>query len=155
MDLTDMVEPLEKGTKAPDFESVDQNGEKIRLSDFDGKVRVVYFYPRDNTPGCTKEACNFRDNYEEYEKKGIKVFGISVDSQKAHKNFSDKYELNFSLVVDNSKEISENYGVLGTSSAKRITYIIDKDGTVAHVYPKVNPQEHAAEVLQKIEDLGL
>lgn len=150
-----MVEPLEKGTTAPDFESVDQNGEKIRLSDFDGSVRVVYFYPRDNTPGCTKEACNFRDNYDMYEKKGIKVFGISVDSQKAHKNFSDKYELNFPLVVDNSKEISEKYGVLGASSAKRITYIIGKDGKIAHVYAKVSPKEHATEVMQKIEELGL
>lgn len=150
-----MVEPLEKGTTAPDFESVDQNGERIRLSDFDGKIRVVYFYPRDNTPGCTKEACNFRDNFDEYEKKGVKVFGISVDSQKAHKNFSDKYELNFPLVVDNSKEISEKYGVLGPSSAKRVTYIIGKDGKIAHVYAKVSPKEHAAEVLQKIEDLKL
>ncbi len=150
-----MVEPLEKGTKAPDFESVDQSGRKVKLSDYDGKVRVVYFYPRDNTPGCTKEACNFRDNYDEYEKKGIKVFGISVDSEKSHKNFADKYELNFTLVADNSKEISEKYGVLGVSSAKRVTYIIGKDGTIAHVYPKVSPKEHATEVLQKIEELGL
>lgn len=150
-----MVELLTTGTKAPDFKSVDQNGNSVKLSDYDGKVRVVYFYPRDNTPGCTKEACNFRDNYTRYEEKGIKVFGISVDSEKAHKNFSDKYDLNFTLVADNSKDISEKYGVLGISTAKRVTYIIDKNGTIVHVYPKVSPQEHATEVLQKIEDLGL
>lgn len=150
-----MVEPLEKGTMAPDFESVDQMGQKVKLSDFGGKVRVVYFYPRDNTPGCTTEACNFRDNYDEYEKRGIKVFGISVDSEKAHKNFSDKYDLPFTLVVDNSKDISSDYGVMGTSSAKRVTYIIDKEGKIAHVYPKVSPKEHATEVLKKIEELKL
>ncbi|AKA48096.1 alkyl hydroperoxide reductase [uncultured archaeon] len=150
-----MAEQLETGTKAPDFESVDQNGNPVKLSDYDGKVRVVYFYPRDNTPGCTKEACNFRDNYEEYEKNGIKVFGISVDSEKSHKNFADKYELNFTLVADKSKEISEKYGVLGVSSARRVTYLIDREGTIAHVYPKVSPKEHATEVLKKIEELGL
>ncbi len=150
-----MVEPLTIGEIAPDFESVDQMGKRIKLSDFDGKIRVVYFYPRDNTPGCTTEACNFRDNNEEYEKRGIKVFGISVDSEKAHKNFSDKYQLNFTLVVDNSKDISQKYGVLGPSSAKRITYIIGKDGKIAHVYPKVSPKEHATEVLKKISELNL
>lgn len=150
-----MAEPLEAGTAAPDFESVDQNGEKVRLSDYSGKVRVVYFYPRDNTPGCTTEACNFRDNNEEFEKLGIKVFGISVNSQKAHKGFADKYELNFPLVVDDSKEISKNYGVLGPSSAKRVTYIVDKEGKIAYVYPKVSPKEHAKQVLDKISELGL
>ncbi len=150
-----MVEPLATGTVAPDFESVDQMGQKVKLSDYSGKVRVVYFYPRDNTPGCTTEACNFRDNYEEYEKAGVKVFGISVDSEKAHKNFADKYQLNFTLVVDNSKEISSKYGVLGPSSAKRVTYIVDREGKIAHVYPKVSPKEHASEVLKKIRELGL
>lgn len=150
-----MVEPLAVGTKAPDFESVDQDGKRIKLSDFDGKIRVVYFYPRDNTPGCTTEACNFRDNFDSYEAKGIKVFGISVDSEKSHRNFADKYQLNFTLVVDNSKDISEKYGVLGPSSAKRVTYIIDREGNVAYVYPKVTPKEHATDVLKKIEELGL
>ena len=150
-----MVEPLNEGTVAPDFESVDQNGERVKFSDFNGKVRVVYFYPRDNTPGCTTEACNFRDNYPEYEKRGVKVFGISVDSEASHKKFADRYELNFTLVADKSKDIAEKYGVLGPSSAKRVTYIIDREGRIAHVYPKVSPKEHAAEVLRKIEELKL
>lgn len=150
-----MVEPLEVGSVAPDFESVDQNGQKIKFSDYNGKVRVVYFYPRDNTPGCTTEACNFRDNYSQYEDSGIKVFGVSVDSEASHKKFADKYELNFTLVADDSKDIAQKYGVLGVNSAKRVTYIVDREGKIAFVYPKVSPKEHATEVLSKISELNL
>lgn len=150
-----MTELLKVGQSAPDFTSVDQNGLEVKLSGFLGSPVVVYFYPRDNTPGCTTEACNFRDNYAEYEKAGVKVLGISVDSQKSHKNFSDKYQLNFTLVADNSKEIAEKYGVLGARSASRVTYLIDSEGKVAHVYPKVSPREHAVEVLSKLRELGL
>ena len=150
-----MVEPLKEGTIAPDFESADQNGDRIKLSDFNGQVRVVYFYPRDNTPGCTTEACNFRDNYQDYEKRGVKVFGISVDSEASHKKFADRYDLNFTLVADKSKEIAEKYGVLGPSSAKRVTYIVDKEGKIAYVYPKVSPKDHATDVLAKIEELKI
>lgn len=150
-----MAELLKVGQTAPDFSSVDQDGSEVKLSDFIGKPVVVYFYPKDNTPGCTTEACNFRDNYSEYEKAGVKVLGISVDSQKSHKNFVDKYQLNFTLVADDTKEIAEKYGVLGARSASRVTYLIDGSGKVVHVYPKVTPKEHAVEVLGKLRELGL
>lgn len=150
-----MVELLNIGAKAPDFESIDQNGTKVKLSDFKGQPVVVYFYPKDNTPGCTTEACNFRDNIEVFEKSGVKILGISVDSDRAHKKFADKYNLNFTLVADPSKDIARNYGVLGIATAKRVTYIVDKDGKIAHVYQKVTPREHAVEVFEKLKDLNL
>lgn len=150
-----MAELLNVGDSAPDFSSVDQDGAPVKLSDFRGSPVVLYFYPKDNTPGCTTEACNFRDNSDIYEKAGVKVLGVSVDSQKSHKNFVDKYELNFTLVVDDRKEISQSYGVLGARSASRVTYLIDKDGKIAHVYPKVSPKEHAVEVMKKLNELGL
>lgn len=150
-----MVELLTVGEMAPDFDSVDQNGNSVKLSSFRGKPVVLYFYPRDDTPGCTAEACNFRDNYSEYEKKGIKVLGVSVDSQNSHKKFEQKYELNFTLVADKSKQIAEHYGTLSGNSAKRVTYLIGPDGRVAHVYPKVSPREHAVEVLAKLKELDV
>lgn len=149
-----MAELLNVGESAPDFASVDQDGNDVKLSDFRGKPVVLYFYPRDDTPGCTAEACNFRDNYEEYEKAGVKVLGVSVDTQKSHKKFVDKYGLNFTLVADNSKEIAQKYGVLGTNSAKRVTYLIDREGKIMHVYPKVSPKEHAVEVMGKLKELN-
>ena len=149
------MELLKVGDTAPDFNSVDQNGKPVRLSDFKGKPVVVYFYPKDDTPGCTKEACNFRDNYAEYEKAGVKVLGISVDDPHSHKKFEEKYKLNFTLVADHEKKISENFGVLGDRNAKRVTYIIGKDGKIAHVYPKVSPDEHAVEVMQKLKELKM
>lgn len=150
-----MADLLKVGDIAPDFTSVDHDGEEIRLSSFKGKPVVVYFYPKDDTPGCTVEACNFRDNYDNYEKKGVKVLGVSVDSQKSHKKFVEKYGLNFTLVADDKKEIAKNYGVLGERNASRVTYIIDREGKVAHVYPKVSPKDHAVEVMGKLEDLKL
>ena len=150
-----MVELLEVGDAAPDFSSVDQEGQPVKLGDFRGKPVVLYFYPKDDTPGCTAEACNFRDNNELYEKAGVKVLGVSVDSQKSHKKFVDKYNLNFTLVADDGKAIAESYGVLGDRSAKRVTYLIGRDGKIAHVYPKVSPKEHAVEVMAKLKELGL
>ncbi|MEM3675576.1 MAG: thioredoxin-dependent thiol peroxidase [Thermoplasmataceae archaeon] len=150
-----MAELLKQGEVAPDFESEDQNGNKVRLSDYRGKPVVVYFYPKDDTPGCTAEACNFRDNYQEFEKRGIKVLGISVDSVNSHKKFVEKYNLNFTLVSDNSKNIAQKYGVLGERTANRVTYIVAPDGKIVHVYPKVSPKEHAVEVLNKMKELGL
>ena len=149
------MELLNVGDTAPDFSSVDQNGKPVRLSDFKGKPVVVYFYPKDDTPGCTKEACNFRDNYSEYEKAGVKVLGISVDDPNSHKKFEEKYSLNFTLVADHERKISENFGVLGDRNAKRVTYIIGKDGKIAHVYPKVSPDEHAVEVMKKLKELKM
>ena len=149
------MELLKVGDRAPDFESVDQNGNKVKLSSFRGKPVVVYFYPKDDTPGCTAEACNFRDNYSEYEKHGVKVLGVSVDGPNSHRKFVDKYNLNFTLVADDKKEISRMYGTLGERSASRVTYLIDRDGKIAHVYPKVSPKEHAVELLQKMKELKM
>jgi peroxiredoxin Q/BCP len=146
---------LKVGTLAPDFSSVDQMGREVKLSQYRGSPVVLYFYPRDDTPGCTTEACNFRDNSAEFDKRGVKVLGVSVDSPQSHKKFQEKYGLNFTLVADNSKEVSEKYGVLGGSTARRVTYIIDRDGKVAHVYSKVTPKDHATEVLSRMQELGI
>lgn len=146
---------LNVGDKAPDFESVDQNGKKVSLNSFKGKPVVLYFYPKDDTPGCTAEACNFRDNSSEYSKHGVVVLGVSVDSSSSHRKFADKFNLNFTLVADDSKKISKEYGTLGERSASRVTYLIDGNGKVAYVYPKVSPKEHALEVMQKLRELKL
>ncbi len=146
---------LNVGDKAPNFESVDQNGRKVSLDSLKGKPVVLYFYPKDDTPGCTVEACNFRDNYSEYSKHGVTVLGVSVDSSTSHKKFADKFNLNFTLVADDAKKISRDYGTLGERSASRVTYIIDGNGKIAYVYPKVSPKEHAMEVLHKMRELNL
>ncbi|WP_010916677.1 thioredoxin-dependent thiol peroxidase [Thermoplasma volcanium] len=149
------MELLKVGDQAPDFETVDQSGSKVRLSDFKGQPVVLYFYPKDNTPGCTTEACNFRDNFNSFKEAGIKVIGVSVDSPESHKRFAEKYQLNFTLASDKEKEICKKYGVLGLATAKRVTYIIDRDGKIVYVYPKVTPKDHAVEVMNKIKELGL
>ncbi len=143
------------GDYAPDFEAFDQNGKKIKVSERKGKVLVLYFYPKDFTPGCTAEACNFRDNFEEFTKRSIDVIGISVDSEGTHKKFADKLGLPFILVSDKNKEISRKYNVLGLTSAKRVTFIIDKDGKIAYIFEKVTPKEHAMEVINKINELKI
>lgn len=148
------METLNVGSEAPDFETIDQDGRKVKLSDFKDKVVVLYFYPKDNTPGCTMEAKNFRDNMEIFKEKGIKVFGVSVDSSESHKKFEEKLGLNFTLLSDKQKDIVKKYGVLGLATAKRVTYII-KDGKIVYVYPKVSPKEHATEVYNKIKELNL
>jgi peroxiredoxin Q/BCP len=148
------METLNIGDTAPDFETVDQDGTKVRLSDFKDEVVVLYFYPKDNTPGCTMEAKNFRDNIDMFKDKGIKVLGVSVDSSESHKKFQDKFNLNFTLLSDKQKDIVKKYGVMGLATAKRVTYII-KDGKIVYVYPKVSPKEHAKEVYDKIVELKL
>ncbi len=149
-----MENELKIGDVAPDFELPFGSG-KRRLSEYRGKVVVVYFYPKDDTPGCTTEACNFRDNFDDYKSKGIEVIGVSVDSESSHKKFAEKYDLPFVLTADTSKEISKKYNVLGIGTAKRVTFIINKEGKIAHIYPKVSPKEHANEVMGKIKELGL
>ncbi len=149
-----MENELKIGDVAPDFELPFGSG-KRRLSEYRGKVVVVYFYPKDDTPGCTTEACNFRDNFDDYKSKGIEVIGVSVDSESSHKKFVEKYDLPFVLAADTSKEISKKYNVLGIGTAKRVTFIINKEGKIAHIYPKVSPKEHANEVMGKIKELGL
>jgi len=149
------MELLNVGDMAPDFETVDQYGKTVKLSSYRGKPVVLYFYPKDNTPGCTTEACNFRDNFNSFKDSGVEVIGVSVDSPESHKKFADKYNLNFTLASDKSKEIVKKYGVMGLATAKRVTYIIDPDGKIAYVYPKVTPKDHALEVMNKLKDLGL
>jgi len=147
---------LKAGEPAIDFETVDQNGNKVRLSNFKGKTVVLYFYPKDNTPGCTAEACSFRDDIGELEAAGVKVLGVSTDDAESHKKFEKKHNLNFTLLADKTKEITLAYGVKGSfGTAKRVTYLIDKDGIIRHVWPKVHASGHSSEVLQKVKELGL
>lgn len=143
---------LKVGDKAPDFETVDQNGNPIKLSSFKGKKVVLYFYPADMTPGCTKEACSFRDDLGEIKRAGAVVIGISTQGLNSHKKFADKHNLNFSLGVDDKKVISKKYGVLKiTGFDARVTYIIDEKGKISHVFPKVNPEGHSQEILEVLK----
>ncbi len=151
-----MADLLSVGEKAPEFETTDQNGNKVTLGKFRGMPVVLYFYPKDDTPGCTTEACSFRDNHDIYRKHGVEVLGVSVDGEESHKKFVDKFNLNFTLLADSNKEIVIKYGVIQDNGhAKRVTYLIDQDGKIAHVYEKVTPKEHAETVLSKLRELGL
>ncbi len=146
---------LDVGTKAPKFTTIDQDGNKVSLADFKGRKVVMYFYPKDDTPGCTKEACAFRDGWSDFKKLGVAVLGVSVDDAKSHRKFADKYKLPFTLLADTDKKIVEAYGAWGEKSnygkkymgTFRITYVIDETGKIAAAYPKVKPEEHAAEIL--------
>jgi len=145
---------LEVGKKAHDFVANTQDG-KISLKQFRGKNVILYFYPKDNTPGCTKEACNFRDNLPLLEKSGAVVIGVSKDSVDSHKEFAEKYKLNFHLVADPDGEICKSYGAdkgFG-ASAKRMTFIINKQGKIAYVFPNVNPEHHSKEVLEFLKKM--
>jgi len=150
-----MVELLKEGSAVPKFDTVDQDGKSVSSHSILGKPTVIYFYPKDDTPGCTVEACEFRDEMEEYKKMGINVYGVSVDTMASHKKFQEKFKLNFPLLVDNEKHISESFGVLGERSAKRVTYLLDSKGTVIHVFPKVTPKGHTKEVLSKFKEKGV
>ena len=146
---------LKEGDKAPGFESTDQDGKKVKLSDFTGKKVVLYFYPKDDTPGCTAEACNLRDNYAQFTSKGYDILGVSSDSEKSHQKFIDKYELPFRLLADVDKSIHESYGTwveksmygrkyMGTA---RVTFIIDEKGVIEKIIEKVKTKEHTAQIL--------
>lgn len=141
---------LKVGDKAPDFKLQDANGKYYSLSDYYGKSPVVlYFYPKANTPGCTKQACGIRDDWSKFEKNGIKVFGVSVDSKKDIKKFVDEYGLNFPLLSDEDKKVCKSYGVLNILGfAKRVTFIIDKEGKIAHIINNVDVNTHAKEVFE-------
>ena len=147
---------LKEGDKAPDFSGKDQDGKKVKLSDYKGKRVVLYFYPKDDTPGCTKEACSFRDADQTFAKKGIKVFGVSTDDEKSHQKFISKFQLPFDLIADTDKKIVEKYGVWGEKSMYgkkymgtiRKTFLIDEAGKIAKIFDKVNVAEHADEVLK-------
>ena len=145
------------GDAAPDFEGPTSDGNRVGLKDFIGKKNVVlYFYPKDDTPGCTKEACSFRDNLQSLKRKEAEVVGVSLDSVESHKKFSEKYHLPFPLISDKEKRIANAYGVLketGTST-NRVTFLIDKKGRVAKVFQKVDVTKHIDEVMEALKELA-
>jgi thioredoxin-dependent peroxiredoxin len=141
---------LSVGTTAPAFTTTDDEGNSVSLSDFQGKIVVLYFYPKDDTPGCTKQAQSFRDNFDEYQDKDMVVLGVSMDDQASHQKFKEKYGLPFTLLVDSDGAITKAYDVDGGGYAKRVTYIIDGTGTIARVDDKVNTSTHASDVLASI-----
>jgi len=147
---------LEAGEKAPDFQVNDQDGNPVSLSDYKGKKVVLYFYPRDNTPGCTAEACNLRDNYQDLQNAGYEILGVSTDDEKSHQKFIEKQQLPFKLLADTDKEIHEKYGTwveksmygrkyMGTA---RKTFLIDGDGKIEKVIEKVKTKDHTSQILK-------
>ncbi len=152
---------LNVGDKAPDFTLLDQNNDTVSLSDYTGKWVLIYFYPKDDTPGCTAEACALRDNFPAFKKLGCVVLGISVDSAKSHEKFVKKYELPFTLLADDEKKVVNAYGVWGKKKfmgreymgTMRTSFLIDPKGVIAKVYEKVKPAEHADEVLADVKEL--
>ncbi|MFM2063867.1 MAG: hypothetical protein RLZZ507_3538 [Cyanobacteriota bacterium] len=139
--------PLAVGTDAPAFTAKDTNGNTVSLSDFAGKTVVLYFYPKDDTPGCTKQACSFRDAKDEYQNKDVVVLGVSADDEAAHKAFTAKYNLNFPLLADTDKALITAFDVDGGGYAKRVTYVIDPSGKIVHVDTAVSTATHASDVL--------
>jgi peroxiredoxin Q/BCP len=148
--------PLKAGDKAPDFSGKDQDGKQVSLSDYKGKKVILYFYPKDNTPGCTAQACNLRDNKDMLAKEGYEVLGVSTDDEASHKDFRAKYALPFSLIADTDKSINQKYGVwvekerdgkkfMGTA---RTTFIIDEKGTITQVIDKVETKDHANQIIK-------
>lgn len=150
---------LQQGDKAPAFTSKDQSGNTISLDQFKGQKVVLYFYPKDNTPGCTAEACDFRDNYQGLKAKGIEVLGVSVDDEKSHQKFIAKFSLPFTLLADTDQAIVNAYGVWGEKNMygkkymgiNRTTFIIDEKGTIAHIITKVDTKNPTAQVLDLIK----
>ena len=151
---------LTNGTLAPDFDLQDQHGNNHKLSDYRGKRVVLYFYPKDDTPGCSTEACSFRDNFIDYKTAGITVLGISKDTVKSHAKFADKFELPFTLLADPDHQVSEHYGVWGEKTfmgkksigINRTTFLIDEEGKLKEIMPKVNPKGHAEDVLKRFSE---
>ena len=149
---------LEKGQVAPEFDGVNQNGEIVKLSDYRGRKVVLYFYPKDNTPGCIAEACNLNDNYDELGKMGLDVIGVSADSIESHKKFADKFNLTFNLISDPEKVIINKYGVWGEKNLygkksmglKRTTFVINQYGVIEHVFKQVKTKAHTEQILKKI-----
>jgi peroxiredoxin Q/BCP len=138
---------LTVGMDAPAFTAKDTDGNTVSLSDFAGKTVVLYFYPKDDTPGCTKQAQSFRDNYAEYQGKEMVVLGVSMDDEASHKKFTEKYGLPFNLLADTDGAITKAYDVDGGGYAKRVTYVIDSNGKITHVDTSVNTSTHAQDIL--------
>jgi len=156
-----MATKLKIGDLAPDFALPDQKGEVRRLSDFRGRWVVLYFYPKDNTPGCTKEACGFRDLFPKFQRRKIVVIGISTDSVRSHEKFAEKYDLPFLLLADEEKAVVRAYGVWGqksfmgrtTMGTHRTSFLVDPEGHIAKIYERVRPETHAEEVFRDLEQL--
>lgn len=152
---------IQIGKKAPAFKLKDQNGKVHTLSQYAGKWIVLYFYPKDDTPGCTKEACMIRDNFPAFKKLGITVFGVSADDEKSHKKFESKYDLPFTLLADVGHVVAEKYGAWGKKKfmgreydgMHRVSFLIDPQGKIAKVYEKVKPETHAEELLVDLKEL--
>ena len=150
---------LAEGMKAPDFSGKDQSENAISLKDLQGRKVILYFYPKDNTPGCTTESCNLRDNYRELIKKGFEVIGVSADSEKSHQNFIDKYNLPFNLISDSGKEILKAYGAWGLKKLYgkeyegilRKTFIIDEQGVILKIINKVDTKNHTNQILDALK----
>ena len=146
---------LKKGDKAPDFKGTDQSGHILSKDDFAGHKLIIYFYPKDNTPGCTAQACNLRDNYDVLIKKGYKVLGVSADSEKSHQKFIEKHQLPFPLIADTEKEMLKAFGVWGPKKfmgrtfdgIHRTTFVIDENGIIEEVIEKVDTKDHTAQIL--------
>jgi peroxiredoxin Q/BCP len=143
---------VEEGKPAPDFELLTDEGERVKLSDFRGRPVVLYFYPRDDTPGCTKQACGIRDAYDAFRDRGAVVLGVSADTQSSHVKFKTKYELPFTLLADPERLTGDDYGVNreGSRTFERSTFVIDADGNVAKILRRVNPETHAKQVLEAL-----
>lgn len=147
---------LKEGDAAPDFTSRDANGDEVKLSDFRGQRVVLYFYPKDDTPGCTKQACSLRDGYAKLALNKIKVLGVSLDDEKSHRRFAEKYSLPFTLLADTDHAVADSYGVYGEKQfmgkkymgVSRKTFLIDGEGRIARILDKPNVEQHADEVLQ-------
>jgi peroxiredoxin Q/BCP len=151
---------IKEGSTAPAFKTKDANGETVSLKELRGQKVVLYFYPKDDTPGCTKEACSFRDAFSQYKKKGIAVLGVSPDSEASHQKFVTKYKLPFTLLADTDRSIAEAYGVWGEKKfmgrtymgVHRTTFLIDEKGKIKKIFEKVKPEDHANEVLKAFAD---
>jgi peroxiredoxin Q/BCP len=151
---------LKEGGKAPEFAAPDQDGNVVRLKDLRGKKVVLYFYPKDDTPGCTKEACAFRDAWGKFKRRGIEVLGVSLDSEKSHQKFINKYDLPFRLLADSDRKLSESYGTYGEKKFMgraymgnhRMTFLIDEKGRLKKIFSKVKPEDHAEEVLAAFDE---
>lgn len=150
---------IKVGSKAPAFQTVDQEGKHVSLKDFAGKNVILYFYPKDDTPGCTKEACSFRDYFADFKKRGAVVLGVSPDDSASHKEFIQKFSLPFTLLVDEDHVIADAYGAWGEKNnygkkylgIHRTTFVISPEGKIAAIFPKVKPDEHAIEVLAALK----
>lgn len=150
---------VKEGKAAPAFTATNADGATVKLKDLRGQKVVLYFYPKDDTPGCTKEACSFRDSFAAFKKRGIEVLGISPDSEASHKKFTAKFKLPFTLLADADHAIADAYGVYGEKKfmgrtymgVKRMTFLIDENGKIKKVFEKVKPDQHAQEVLDAFE----